>query len=102
MIRVLFLYFIPMCIWLYFVVEAMLTRNPSTLPRYAWVLLTLLLPGVGTLLWIVFGRRRTPRTKAPDDDARFLRSLDDEVWRRRLRDRRNRKQQGDDDEEEQA
>lgn len=91
-IRVLLLYFIPACIWLYAVVEASLTRNPSVLPRYAWVLLTILLPGAGTLLWFVFGRRRRSRSSAPDDDARFLRSIDEELWKKRLRDWRNRKE----------
>ena len=90
MIRLLLLYFVPACIWLYAIVEASLTRNPSVLPRYAWTLVTLLLPGVGTLLWFVFGRRRSARSSAPDDDPRFLRALDDEVWRKRLRDWRNR------------
>jgi len=83
--------FVLACIWLYFIVEASMTRNPSVLPRYAWVLITIFLPGVGTLLWIAFGRQRRGRSLAPDDDIRFLRSLDDEMWRRRLRDWRNRK-----------
>lgn len=85
------LLFALVCAWLYFIVEASMTRNPNVLPRYAWVLLTLFLPGVGTLLWIVFGRHRRGPSPAPDDDIRFLRSLDDEMWRRRLRDWRNRK-----------
>lgn len=84
------LIFALVCTWLYFIVEASMTRNPSVLPRYAWVLLNLLLPGVGTLLWIAFGRQRRGRSLAPDDDPRFLRSLDDEMWRKRLRDWRNR------------
>ena len=94
MIRVLLFYFVPACIWLYFVIEASMTRSPRLMPRYAWVLLTALAPGVGTLLWLVFGRarRRPTRSAAPDDDPRFLRKLDDEVWRKRLRDRRNRKE----------
>lgn len=95
MIRILFLYFIPACIWLYFVVEAAMTRNPRLLPRYAWVLLTMFAPGFGTLLWLFFGRtrRRPTRSSAPDDDPRFLRKLDDEVWRKRMRERRNRKEE---------
>ena len=92
MIRVFLLYFIPLCIWLYFLVEAALTRNPNLLPRYAWVLLSLLLPGIGMILWVLIGRQRRPRSSAPDDDPRFLRSLDDEMWRRRLRDWRNRRE----------
>ncbi|MHB0928191.1 MAG: PLDc N-terminal domain-containing protein [Candidatus Nanopelagicales bacterium] len=84
------LFFVLAAVWLYFIVEASMTRNPNLLPRYAWVLLTLLLPGLGTLLWFVFGRQRRIRAAAPDDDPRFLRSLDDEVWKKRLRDWRNR------------
>lgn len=88
MLRVV-LYLAVFFVYLYAVVEASQTRSPSVLPRYAWVLLTLLLPGVGTVLWFFFGRRRL-RTAGPDDDPRFLRKLDDEVWKRKLRDWRNR------------
>ncbi len=88
--RTLF-FFVLAAVWLYFIVEAAMTRNPNVLPRYAWVLLTMLLPGVGTLLWVVFGSRRRDSLHAPDDDAHFLRSLEDEVWRKRLRDWRNRR-----------
>lgn len=90
MLRILFFYFIPACIWLYFIVEASMTRNPSVLPRYAWVLITIFLPGLGTLLWIAFGRHRRSRSVAPDDDPRFLKSLDEDLWRKRLREWRNR------------
>ena len=90
MLRLFLLYFVPTCIYLWCIVEASMTRNPSLLPRYAWVFLTLLLPGVGSLLWLVFGRVRRQRALGPDDDPRFLRSIDDEVWRRRLRDWRRR------------
>lgn len=76
-------------VYLYAVLEAAQTRSPNVLPRYAWVLLTLLLPGVGTLLWFFVGRRQY-RSTAPDDDPRFLRKLDDEVWRRKLREWRDR------------
>lgn len=88
MLRILFILAL-FFIYLYAVVEAAQTRTPNVLPRYAWVLLTILLPGVGTLLWFFFGRRQR-RSMAPDDDPRFLRKLDDEVWKRKLRDWRNR------------
>ena len=93
LMRILLIY-LAVFAWLYCIVEASLTRNPNLLPRYAWVLLTLLLPGVGSLLWFFFGRhrRRNSRSLAPDDDARFLRSLDDDLWRKRLRDWRNRRE----------
>lgn len=88
MLRILF-FLALFFVYLYAVVEAAQTRGPNVLPRYAWVLLTLLLPGVGTLLWFFFGRR-VRRTTAPDDDPRFLRKLDDEVWKRKLREWRKR------------
>ena len=43
------LIFALVCTWLYFIVEASMTRNPSVLPRYAWVLLNLLL-----VYWLAF------------------------------------------------
>ena len=88
MLRILF-FLALFFVYLYAVVEASMTRAPNVLPRYAWVLLTLLLPGIGTLLWLFVGRRQR-RTIAPDDDARFLRKLDDEVWKRKLREWRKR------------
>jgi hypothetical protein len=88
MLRILF-FLALFFIYLYAVIEAAQTRAPNKLPRYAWVLLTMLLPGVGTILWFFFGRRQQ-RTAAPDDDPRFLRKLDDEVWKRKLREWRKR------------
>jgi hypothetical protein len=54
------------------------------LPRFAWLLVILLLVPVGAVLWLVFGREPSggggpgggPRVVAPDDDPDFLRSLD--------------------------
>ena len=88
MLRILF-FLALFFIYLYAVIEVAQTRGPNVLLRYAWVLLTLMLPGLGTLLWFFFGKRKY-RTSAPDDDPRFLRRLDDEVWKRKLRDWRNR------------
>ncbi|WP_082716990.1 PLD nuclease N-terminal domain-containing protein [Microterricola viridarii] len=51
------------------------------LPRFAWILVVLLLPVIGALLWLFIGRgRRGPaprasRTVAPDDDLEFLGQL---------------------------
>lgn len=45
------------------------------LPRWAWVLVVLLVPVVGSVLWLTVGRGRTRRTVAPDDDPEFLAEL---------------------------
>ncbi len=51
------------------------------MPRWLWVVAIILLPGVGAIAWLLFGRPtaapgRTPKPpKAPDDDPDFLRRL---------------------------
>lgn len=51
------------------------------MPRWLWVVAIILLPGVGALAWLGFGRptrstgRRPTPPKAPDDDPDFLRRL---------------------------
>ena len=53
------------------------------LPKWTWVLLVLILPVVGPLLWFTLGRVRMTQVgrirqrgpKAPDDDTEFLRQL---------------------------
>ncbi|MCS6711308.1 PLDc_N domain-containing protein [Brachybacterium sp. EF45031] len=61
-------------------------------PRWVWVVVILLLPIVGPLLWLLIGRTATvrrpepPRALAPDDDPEFLRRLDEQI-RRERRDR---------------
>jgi hypothetical protein len=63
-------------------------REIRGLPRWAWVLVILLVPLAGPIAWFALGRPRRkivpetgwrppqpPRPKAPDDDPEFLRSL---------------------------
>ncbi|MFT4216653.1 MAG: PLDc N-terminal domain-containing protein [Micropruina sp.] len=50
------------------------------LPRWLWVAVIILLPGLGAIAWLLVGRpvRREPpprRPRAPDDDPDFLRGL---------------------------
>jgi hypothetical protein len=61
------------------------------LPRQVWCLITLV-PAVGSIAWLAFGRVRTAdqspgqrRLIAPDDDLDFLRSLDSGFRERRRR-----------------
>ncbi len=62
-----------------------------TLPRQIWCLVVLV-PLVGGLAWLVYGRpapgrpdRAAPRALAPDDDPEFLRTLDQGFRERRRR-----------------
>ncbi|MGI5145002.1 PLD nuclease N-terminal domain-containing protein [Plantactinospora sp. CA-294935] len=68
------------------------------LPRFAWVLIILFFPLVGSIAWFVAGRPVSPERPAaggrpaggpdrrpplaPDDDPEFLRSLDEERSKR--------------------
>ena len=63
------------------IVDCALTerRRIRGLPRWAWILVALVLPVVGPLLWLLIGRgpavqRPTTRVIGPDDDPDFLRS----------------------------
>jgi uncharacterized integral membrane protein len=63
------------------VVDCALTepRRVRALPKWAWILIALLLPVVGPLLWLIVGRgsaRPQParRVIGPDDDPSFLKS----------------------------
>ncbi|GIF36339.1 hypothetical protein Axi01nite_06500 [Actinoplanes xinjiangensis] len=57
-------------------------------PRAVWVLVVLLVPIAGPILYFVAGRpidrtrRPSRRPASPDDDPDFLRSMDDEQSRR--------------------
>lgn len=78
------------------------------IPKWAWIVLIVLIPWAGPLTWLVVGRDRSqgdgaarrpgsraqPRALAPDDDPDFLRKLDEDVRRRR----REREQRTDGDE----
>ena len=69
-------------------------RSPDAevtgLPRWAWLLVILLLPPLGAIAWLVLGHRRGPaaptartqRPVAPDDDPEFLWRLDQERRRK--------------------
>lgn len=65
-------------------------RHVRTLPRGAWLVVILVLPVLGPLLWIALGRPLAgggpergarPGPLAPDDDPDFLRRLDEQVRR---------------------
>ena len=94
-------------VWIYAAADAATSRSSEvrSLPKSVWVLLTVLLPVIGSVAWFVAGRPRVPaavsrsggelaasptdrpgrparpRPVAPDDDPDFLQQLG-----RRLRD----------------
>ena len=45
------------------------------LPRWVWVLLIVLLPALGSVLWMLVGRGKLAKSVAPDDDPEFLAQL---------------------------
>ena len=65
------------------------------IPKWAWILLVVLIPWVGPIPWLLVGKDRSPgaggerRTErregplAPDDDPEFLRDLDEQIRRER-------------------
>lgn len=79
---------------IYALIECVMTpkHQVRAFPKTAWILLIVLLPLIGALLWLFLGRARnrrngsggaqggrpsTPRRpSSPDDDAAFLRQLD--------------------------
>jgi len=95
---------IAVLVWLYAFYDA-LTAPPErvrNLPKAIWLLIVLLLPEIGAVAWFVWGRprpevrarvRQSPfgwqghgsararQSPAPDDDAEFLRRLDDDLRR---------------------
>ncbi len=97
MLRVV-LVLLAVALYIYFVIDVARTPKSQTrtLPKWLWLVLVLVLPLLGGGLWLLLGRpwpenggffrKRGP--VAPDDDPRFLRKLDDDVWSKKMRKRR--------------
>lgn len=94
MLRVLAV-LVALAAYISFVVDVTRTSGAvvRSLPKAVWLIVVVLVPIVGGLLWAVFGRPRgagawfSSRVTAPDDDPAFLKALEDEAWRRRMRER---------------
>ena len=93
----LFIFALPVILTIYGMIDCLLTPESAMrwLPKVAWVVAILLLPGVGAAIWLIWGREdsggartggisrpggragpaRTRRMSAPDDDPEFLRQL---------------------------
>ena len=84
--------------YIWFIVDVVSSPKSGVrnLPKAIWLLIVLFVPIIGGVIWILFGRtkpitggrrlRHTP--SAPDDDPRFLAKLEEDAWKRRMRERR--------------
>lgn len=93
MLRVL-LFLVPLALSVYAFIDCISTPEEDVrhMPKPLWAILVLIFPVVGSVSWIIAGKRRSPaaegwggvrggrprqRWVAPDDNPDFLKSLDD-------------------------
>jgi hypothetical protein len=77
----------------YALVDLFMTHAPRVraFPKAVWIAIVVALPVIGPLLWLLVGKSRGGPTKrratrsAPDDDPRFLGSIDPESSDERIR-----------------
>jgi hypothetical protein len=87
MVRLLMV-IIPLAMTIYALVDAIQTEDTHIqhLPKLIWIVLILLFPPVGSIVWFIVGRQRGPQSGrsaprrpttplGPDDDPDFLRNL---------------------------
>ncbi|EFE67815.1 MULTISPECIES: PLD nuclease N-terminal domain-containing protein [Streptomyces] len=94
MLRVL-MFLVPLALSIYAFIDCISTKDEDIrhMPKPLWAILVLLFPLVGSISWIIAGKRRSPAADgwsgvrngrpnrqwvAPDDNPDFLKSLDDE------------------------
>jgi hypothetical protein len=89
---------LALAFYIYSIIDVL--RSPKsqvrTLPKYVWLVIVLVLPILGGAFWLLLGRtrpsggvnRKKSGPSAPDDDPKFLRKLDDDVWVDKMRKRR--------------
>ena len=80
-------------IYIYFLVDVVRSSRAGSraLPKYVWLPVVVLIPIVGGIIWTLFGKPQTARKRqniAPDDDPKFLRNLDEQAWREKMRKQR--------------
>jgi len=89
---------IAIAFYIYSIIDVI--RSPKnqvrTLPKYVWLVIVVVLPVLGGAMWLILGRvwpagglnGKKTGPGAPDDDPKFLRKIDDEVWIDKMRKRR--------------
>jgi len=95
--------FALLALWIYCVVDV-LTRTRAefrTLPKYGWLPIVVLLPGVGSLLWLLTGRALAAEDRAAipgaDDDEAYLRGLRERAEQQRRAAERQKRRRADED-----
>lgn len=88
---------VPLVLAVYALVDCIQTDDEKVrhLPKWAWIVLIVLIGVVGPITWLIAGRQRgqgrgraglrpsSPGPLAPDDDPEFLSRLEDEARRKR-------------------
>lgn len=104
MLRVL-MFLVPLALSVYAFIDCISTKDEDIrhMPKPLWAILVLLFPLVGSISWIIAGKKRQPagaggsvwggggrgQWVAPDDNPDFLKSLDEEKKRDGDEDPRN-------------
>lgn len=96
MLRVL-MFLVPLALSVYAFIDCISTKDEDIrhMPKPLWAILVLLFPLVGSVSWLIAGKRRSPAAEgwsgmragggrsgqwvAPDDNPDFLKSLDDDT-----------------------
>lgn len=95
------LYGVLFIVALYALIDCLSTpgRNIRSLPKAVWLIVIIVIPGLGGLAWLFFGRARSGTSgllsrrtypAAPDDDPEFLRQLGDQTWSQKMKRKRDR------------
>ncbi|GKQ39644.1 PLD nuclease N-terminal domain-containing protein [Streptomyces sp. A012304] len=94
MLRVL-MFLVPLALSVYAFIDCISTKDDEIrhMPKPLWAILVLLFPLVGSISWLIAGKRRSPAAEgwsgvradrsrrqwvAPDDNPEFLKSLDED------------------------
>ncbi|MBC7271151.1 MAG: PLDc_N domain-containing protein [Streptomyces sp.] len=102
MLRVL-MFLVPLALSVYAFIDCISTKDEDIrhIPKPLWAILVLLFPLVGSISWLIAGKKRSPAAEgwsgvrtgrsqqwvAPDDNPDFLKSLkDDEDDEKKKRD----------------
>ncbi|GGT34321.1 PLD nuclease N-terminal domain-containing protein [Streptomyces chromofuscus] len=101
MLRIL-MFVVPLALSVYAFIDCISTdeKDIRHIPKPLWAILVLLFPLVGSISWLIAGKRRRPAGQvgrrgqwvAPDDNPEFLRSLSEEEQDKK----KGKKQDGDD------
>ncbi|GHC69843.1 PLD nuclease N-terminal domain-containing protein [Streptomyces violaceochromogenes] len=83
MLRVL-MFLVPLALSVYAFIDCISTKDDEIrhMPKPLWAILVLLFPLVGSISWLIAGKKRVPAAErprqwvAPDDNPDFLKSLD--------------------------